>query len=159
MSIIFEVILYLAVGTFHWWWTQNLSFSGISPDFIFAAALCAAIIAGPVKGAAWGFFLGLYADMLGSGLLGGYALTYTLLAYGVYVLKRHFDMLNPFSQLVSALFLSLLCMLFYQVLSLSFSRLNPLYLKNFLVVPFFNAIAVPVVFQVFYWFKRRTGVL
>ena len=159
MTIIFDVLLYLAVGSFHWWWTQNLAFFGMSPDFIFAAALCAAIIAGPVKGAVWCFFLGLYADMLGTGMLGGYALTYTLLVYGVYFLKRHFDMLNPFSQLVAALLLSWLCMFFYQMLNLAFSRVNPLDLKNFLAVPFFNALAAPALFQVFFRLKRRTGVL
>ncbi|OGR42721.1 MAG: rod shape-determining protein MreD [Elusimicrobia bacterium GWA2_61_42] len=159
MSIILEVFIYLATGSFYWWWTQNLTVFALAPNLIFAAALCAAILAGPVKAVAWGFFLGLYADMLGASMFGGYALTYSLMAYAVYVLKRHFDMASPFSQLVAALVLSWACMLFYQALSLSFSSINPTGLKIFLVEPFLNALAVPVLFQVFYWFKRRTGVL
>jgi len=159
MTIIMEVFVYLATGSLYWWWTQNLTFFGMAPNLLFSAALCAAIMAGPVKGVAWGFFLGLYADMLGSTLFGGYALTYSLLAYAVYVMKRHFDMASPFSQLVAALALSWVCMFFYQGLCLVFARFNPLGLKIFLAEPFLNALAVPVVFQVFYQLKRRFDVL
>lgn len=159
MTLILELFLYLGAGSFYWWWSQNLPFFGLAPNFIFAAALSAAILAGPVKAVAWGFFLGLYADMLGVSLFGGYALTYSLMAYVVYVAKRHFDMNSFFSQLVAALSLSWLAMLFYQVLSLSFSRINPTGLKTFLAEPFLNALVMPVVFQVFYWFKRRFNVL
>lgn len=159
MTLLLEVLLYLASGAFYWWWTQNLVFFGLAPNFIFAAALSAAILAGPVKAVAWGFFLGLYADMLGVGMFGGYALTYSLMAYAVYVVKRHFDMDSFFSQLVAALSLSWLALLFYQGLALVFSRINPTGLRLFLAEPFLNALAVPVVFQVFYRLKRRTGVL
>jgi rod shape-determining protein MreD len=159
MTIILEVILYLATGSFYWWWTQNLAFFGLAPNLLFAAALCAAILAGPVKAVAWGFFLGLYADMLGASMFGGYALTYSLMAYAVYILKRHFDMASPFSQLMAALVLSGVCMFFYQGLSLAFARINPLGLKIFLAEPFLNALAAPVIFQVFYRLKRRFEVL
>ncbi len=159
MSLIIEALLYLATGTFYWWWTQHLTVFGLAPDFIFAAALSAAILSGPVKGIAWGFFLGLYADMLGTSAFGGYALTYTLMAYVVHLVKRQFDMDSFFSQLVAALSLSWVCMLFYMGLSLAFARLNPTGLKIFLAEPFLNALAVPVVFQVFYRMKRRFGVL
>lgn len=159
MSIIPEILLYLATGGFYWWWTQNISFFGLAPDFIFAAALCSAILAGPIKAITWGFLLGLYADMLGSSLFGGYALSYTLMAYVVYVMKRHFDLDSPFSQLVAALALSWLCMLFYQGLSVAFANTSPLGLKLFLAGPFLNALAVPVVFQIFLGFKRRFDIL
>lgn len=159
MSFIIELFLYLATGAVYWWWTQNLAVFGLVPNFVFAAALAASILAGPVKAIAWGFFLGLYADMLGAGALGGWALTYSLMAYAVYVVKRHFDMDSFFSQLVAALSLSWLSMLFYMGLTLAFSRINPTGLKIFLAEPFLNALAVPVVFRVFWLAKRRTGAL
>jgi rod shape-determining protein MreD len=159
MSLLLELLLYLGTGTLYWWWTQHLVFFGLAPNFIFAAALAAAILSGPVKGIAWGFALGLYADMLGVSVFGGWALTYTLMAYAVSVVKKHFDMDSLFSQLVAAVSLSWLSMLFYLGLSLAFARINPTGLKIFLAEPFLNALAVPVVFQVFYWFKRRSGVL
>ena len=159
MSILLEVAVYLAVGAGYWWWAQNLAFFGLVPNFVFASALCAAILAGPVKGIAWGFFLGLYADILGSNMFGANALTYTLMAYTVYVVKRHFDLDSPFSQLVAALSLSWLCMLFYRGLGLVFSSQSPMDLRGFLAEPFLNALAVPVLFQVFYRLKRRFDVL
>lgn len=159
MSLLVELAAYVSVGTLYWWWGQNLAFFGLVPNFIFAAALCAAILAGPVKGMAWGFFLGLYADMLGSSMLGGYALTYTLLAYAVYVFKRHFDMDSFFSQVVASVALSWACMLFYRLLATAFSTPGGLDLKVFLAEPFINAIAVPVVFQVFYRLKRSFGAI
>ena len=159
MSIILEVALYLAIGAGYWWWGQNLAFFGLVPNLVFAAALCAAILAGPVKAIAWGFFLGLYADILGSNMFGANALTYTILAYAVYVVKRHFDMDSPFSQLVAALSLSWISMLFYLGLGIIFSSPVALDLRVFLAEPFFNALAVPVMFQAFYRLKRRFGVL
>ena len=159
MSLVLELLIYLATGAAYWWWTQNLTVFGLAPNLLFAAALAAAVLSGPVKAVAWGFFAGLYADMLGSGMLGGWALTWSLMAYVVHQLKRQFDMSSPFSQLVAAPALSWVCMLFYQGLSLAFGRISPFSLKIFLAEPFLNALAVPVVFQVFYWLKRRSGAL
>jgi rod shape-determining protein MreD len=159
MSIIFEVVVYAAVGAGYWWWAQNLAFFGLVPNLVYASALCAAILAGPVKGIAWCFFLGLYADILGSSLFGANALTYTIMGYSVYVVKRHFDMDSAFSQLVAALSFSWICMLFYQGLGIVFSRPVTLDLRVFLAEPFLNALAVPVLFQIFIRLKRRLGVL
>lgn len=159
MSLILELVIYLSVGAGYWWLSQNLTIFGLVPNLLFACALCAAILAGPVKGIAWGFMLGLYMDLLGSEMFGAYALTYTVLAYTVHVVKRHFDMDSAFSQLVAALSLSWISMLFYQGLSIIFSRPGSLNLKVFLAEPFLDALAVPVLFQVLYGLKRRTGVL
>lgn len=159
MSVLLELAVYLSAGAGYWWLSQNLAVFGLVPNLLFACALCAAILAGPVKGIAWGFFLGLYMDLLGSELFGAYALTYTLLAYSVHVVKRHFDMDSAFSQLVAALSFSWLAMLFHQGLAVVFSRPGGLNLKVFLAEPFLNALAVPVLFQALRGLKRRTGVL
>ena len=154
-----DVLLYLLTGIFYWWWTGHLSIFGTAPNFIFLAALSAAVMARPVKALSYCFFLGLYLDLLGTNMFGAYALTYTLMAYGVYIMKRHFDMSATFSQLVTAPVMSVACMLFYQVLSLSMAKINPLSLKIFLVEPFLNAAAAPVVFYVFSRLKRKFEIL
>ncbi|HNW43001.1 MAG TPA: rod shape-determining protein MreD [Elusimicrobiales bacterium] len=159
MSIILEIALYLFIGAGYWWWAQNLAIFGLVPNLVFSSALCAAILAGPVKGIAWGFFLGLYADILGSSMFGANALTYTIMAYAVYIVKRQFDLDSLFSQLVAALSLSWTCMLFYQGLGIIFSRPASLDLRVFLAEPFLNALAVPVLFQIFYRLKRKFDVL
>jgi rod shape-determining protein MreD len=153
------MLLYLLTGLVHWWWTANLTVFGLAPNIIFVAALSAAIIARPAKALAYCFLFGIYLDLLGSSLFGAYALIYTLMAYGVYFMKRHLDLISSFSQVIAALALTVVSMLFYQVLSLTFARINPLHLKAFLVEPFLNAILAPIVFYFFSQLKRRFDLL
>jgi len=159
MGIIGDLLLYLLTGLIHWWWTANLSFFGVAPNIIFIAALSAAIIARPAKAIAYCFFFGIYLDLLGSNLFGAYALTYTLMAYGIYMMKRHLDLVGPFSQIIAALSLTLVTMLFYQALCLTLAKINPLQLKAFLVEPFLNAILAPIVFYIFVQLKKRFHLL
>ena len=159
MSLIGDILLYLVTGLVYWWWTANLSVFGVAPNIVFTAALSAAIIARPVKALAYCFFFGIYLDLLGSNLFGAYALTYTLMAYGIYVMKRHIDLVSPFSQVIAALALTAVSMLFYQAVSLTFAQINPLQLKVFLVEPFLNALLAPVMFYFFTQLKRRFNLL
>ena len=159
MSFIGDLLLYLLAGLVHWWWTSNLSVFGVAPNIVFAAALSAAIIARPAKALAYCFFFGIYLDMLGSNLFGAYALTYTLMAYGIYIMKRHLDLVSPFSQVIAAFTLTMISTLFYQGLSLTLAKINPLQLKAFLIEPFLNALLAPVVFYFFAQFKRRFDLL
>lgn len=159
MRHIGDILLFLVTGFVYWWWTWHLSVFGVAPNFIFLAALSAAVMARPVKAAAWCFFLGLYLDMLGAGFFGAYALIYTLMAYCVYVMKRHFDMSAPFSQFVAAPVMSAGCMLLYQALLFAMAKTSPLNLKNFLVEPFLNALAAPAVFYCFAGLKRKFSIL
>ncbi|MBI4803494.1 MAG: rod shape-determining protein MreD [Elusimicrobia bacterium] len=154
-----DLLLYAMTGLVHWWWAANLSIFGVAPNIAFMAALTAAILARPAKAMSYGFFFGVYLDLLGSNIFGAYALTYTLMAYGVYILKRHFDLIGGFSQIIAALMLSMLTMLFYQGLSLVFAKINPLELKAFLVEPFLNAALAPFVFYLFARLKKRFGIL
>ncbi len=159
MSLIGDILLYFLTGLVSWWWTSNLSVFGVAPNIIFTAALSAAIIARPAKALCYCFFFGIYLDMLGSNLFGAYALTYTLMAYGIYIAKRHLDLVSPFSQIIAALVLTAGSMLFYQGLSLTLAKINPLQLKTQLVEPFLNALLAPVVFYLFTQLKRRFDLL
>lgn len=159
MGLIGDALLYLLTGLLHWWWTTNLSVFGVAPNLIFTAALISAIIARPVKAITICFFLGIYLDLLGSNLFGAYALIYTLMAYGIYLVKRHIDLISAFSQIVAALILTVATMVFYQVLSLALAEINPLQLKAFLIEPFLNALIAPLVFYCFSQLKRRFNLL
>lgn len=159
MTIIGDLALYVLTCVFHWWWTTNVSVFGLSPNIVFIAALGAAILARPPKAMVYGFFFGAYLDLLGSGIFGAYALTYTLMAYSVYILKRRLDLIGGFSQIIAALSLSILTMLFDQSLSLIFARINPLGLKAFLVEPFLNAALTPFVVYLFTRMKKGAGIL
>ncbi len=159
MSLIGDALLYLLTGLLHWWWTANLSVFGVAPNLIFTAALASAIIARPAKAVTLCFFLGIYLDLLGSNLFGAYALSYTIMAYGIHLLKRHIDLITVFSQIVSAFILTMVTMVFYQALSLALAKINPLQLKAFLVEPFLNALIAPIVFYFFSHLKRRFNLL
>jgi len=159
MIFIGDILLYVLTGLVHWWWTTNMSAFGVAPNIVFMAALSAAILARPAKAMAYGFCFGVYLDLLGSNIFGAYALTYTLMAYVVYILKRHFDLISGLSQIISALAFSVLTMLFYQILSLIFAKINPLELKTFIVEPFLNAALAPCVFYLFTRLKKRSGIL
>ena len=155
MRLMGDILIYLLTGVIYWWWTTNLSIFGVAPNIIFVAALAAAIIARPAKALVYGFFFGIYLDMLGSNLFGAYALTYTLMAYGIYIMKRHLDLVSPFSQVIAAFTLTMISMLCYQGLSLALAKINPLQLKAFLVEPFLNALLAPIVFYFVAQLKRR----
>ena len=159
MSVIGDILLCVLTGIISWWWTANLSVFGVAPNIVFLAALSVAIISRPPKAIAYCFFLGVYLDLLGSNLFGAYALTYTLMAYGVYIVKRNLDLVSPFSQVIAALSLTPVIMLFYLALSLTLADINPLQLKTFLVEPFLNALLAPVVFYFFAQLRRRFGLL
>ena len=159
MSVIGDILLYVLTGLVHWWWTANLAVFGVSPNIIFVAAMSAAIIARPAKALAYCFCFGIYLDLLGSNIFGAYALTYTLMAYGIYIMKRHLDLVSPFSLVIAALSLTVVSMLFYQALSLTLAKINPLQLREFLVEPFLNAILAPVMFYFFSQLKRRFDLL
>ena len=159
MSLIGDILLYLLTGLVYWWWTANFTVFGMAPNIIFTAALSAAILARPAKALAYCFFFGIYLDLLGSNLFGAYALTYTLMAYGIYVMKRHLDLVSPFSQVIAALVITIVSMLFYQGLSLTLAKINPLQLKAFLVEPFLNALLAPLVFYFFAQLKRSFDLL
>ncbi|HBB67772.1 MAG: rod shape-determining protein MreD [Elusimicrobia bacterium GWA2_56_46] len=159
MIIMGDILLYALTGIVYWWWTANLSVFGVAPNLIFIAALSAAIIARPAKALAYCFFFGLYLDFLGASLFGAYALIYTLMAYGIYMMKRHLDLVGSFSQVVAALILTPVIMFFYQGLSLTLGRINPLQLKGLLIEPFLNALLAPLMFHFFAQLKKRSGIL
>ena len=159
MRITGNILLYLLIGSIHWWWTTNLSVFGTAPNMIFAAALSSAIISRPVKAIAFCFFFGIFLDLLGANLFGAYALIYTLMAYGVYLLKRHIDLAGSFPQVAAAMILTVVTMLLYQALSLSLAKVGPLQLKAFLVEPFLNALIAPIVFSFFSQLKKRFDLL
>jgi rod shape-determining protein MreD len=159
MPFIWDAVVYLLTGILHWWWTANLSFFGIAPNLIFTAALTYAIMARPLRAITMCFFFGIYLDLLGSNLFGAYALIYTVMAYGVHLVKRNIDLVAPFAQIVSAMILTVATMACYQTLSLALAKINPLQLKAFLVEPFLNALAAPVMFSVLAQFRRRLDLL
>ncbi|MDT8285538.1 MAG: rod shape-determining protein MreD [Elusimicrobiales bacterium] len=146
MTFLKDAAFFLVLSTAHWWLHWSFPMGGLAPNLLFAGALSYAVIGGPVRGIAWPFLFGLYADVLGAGLAGSWALIYTLIGYVVQVIKRHFDLDSPFSQSAAALVLSLLSLIAYQSAYLIVGGLSPLPLRAMLLEPLISALAVPLVF-------------
>lgn len=146
MTIIRQLVIYFAVIIFHWWWGTHWTVDGIAPNIVFVGVMCAAVLYGPVSSHAFGFCWGLYLDILGTSLFGGYALTFTLLVYTVRWFCRQMEIVGPFSHAVMAWIMSVAGMLFYQLLALIF--LHELVWRGWEVFfwePCLNALIMPVV--------------
>ncbi len=146
MTLLRDSAFFLFFSAAHWWLHWAFPLGGLAPNLLFAAALSSAVVGGPVRGIAWPFLFGLYADILGSGLAGSWALLYTLIGYAVQVMKRHFDLGSALSQAAAALALSLFSLAAYQSAYLSIGGLSPLPLRSILLEPLISALTVPPVF-------------
>lgn len=145
MTLLRDAAFFLFLSASHWWLHWAFPMGGLAPNLLFAAALSSAIVGGPVRGIAWPFLFGLYADILGAGLAGSWALLYTLVGYAVQVMKRHFDLDSPLSQAAAALVLSLFSLAAYQSAYLLIGGLSPLPLRSILLEPLISALTVPPV--------------
>lgn len=155
MTTLRDLFFFLLICAGHWWLHWAFPMGGLAPNLLFASAFAAAVTGGPVRGIALPFFFGLYADLLGAGAAGSWALIYTLIGYTVQVMKRHFDLGSPFSQAAAALVLSLLSLFAYQSAYLAVSGMSPLPLKVLLLEPLITALTVPPVFLLACRFSRR----
>jgi rod shape-determining protein MreD len=142
-----DAAFFLVMSAAHWWLHWSFPMGGLSPNLLFAAALSSAILGGPVRGIAWPFLFGLYADILGAGLAGSWALLYTLIGYAVQVMKRHFDLGGPFSQAAAALVLSLMSLAAYQFAYMAIGGISPLPVRSILLEPAISALTAPLVFH------------
>lgn len=146
MIFLKDAVFFLVMSVAHWWLHWSFPMGGLAPNLLFAAALSCAVIGGPVRGIAWPFLFGLYADVLGAGLAGSWALIYSLLGYVIQVVKRHFDLNSPFSQSAAAIVLSFASLAAYQSAYMVIGGVSPLPIRSMLLEPFISALTVPFVF-------------
>ncbi|MBI4655157.1 MAG: rod shape-determining protein MreD [Elusimicrobia bacterium] len=156
MKFFNSLIVYFAAVVVYWWFSLNFTVFGITPNVVFACVLSIAVIATPVTALTFGFFWGIYMDLMGtSALFGGWALIYTLMVYIIYLIKKQFDMTGAFSQILLSVVLSEISLVCYQILSLILSKINPLSLKIFLIEPVLNALLMPFVFSILVFIRKK----
>lgn len=157
MSFLRQLIVYLCAVSIHWWWTFHWAVHGVSPNIVLVSAMCVSALCNPFTGHAFSFMAGLYLDMLGTSLFGGYALTFTMTAYAIQWFKRHMDVVSPFSQSTMAWTMSVAGILFYQIVALVF--LHKLAWRGwgvFIFEPLLNALITPPVFIVFRTLRKKS---
>jgi len=142
------VMIYVVTVMLHWWLMTHVAIWGMSPNLVFISAFSCAALLGPVAGIIMSFLWGLYIDILGIGLMGGYALTYTLAAYFVFWFKQHMDVVSPFSQAIMAWIVSFVALAFYQIIAVIFAHDVVMKWPRLIFEPFLNAAIAPFVFAV-----------
>lgn len=74
VALLVAVILQVAIAPY-------LAVFGVVPNIVFLVVVTLALVEGPVAGCAAGFVGGLMFDLLGSGVVGPYALVLTVVGY------------------------------------------------------------------------------
>jgi rod shape-determining protein MreD len=78
--IYYLLMMVLALGLQHGV-SDLVAIRGVAPDFILIAVCAISLYAGRGNGTLWGLMVGFLEDMLGSGLLGGRALSLSLVSF------------------------------------------------------------------------------
>lgn len=159
MKFFGNIFVFIFVSVVYWLFNNNFPLFSIAPNLLFTSAISLAILLNPVVALSFCFFWGLYMDMMGANAFGAYALIYTLTCYAVHISKKHFDFDMPIPQIILVFVLSVLAFLFYQLLSLIFTDINPLRLKSLLIEPIVNSLLIPFVFAIFYYLRRKLKIL
>jgi len=144
-----RALAFFAAGiVVEWLWSTLLPVFGLAPRVVLILTISAASCGGSVAGQCYGFFWGLFLDVLSAHTFGAGALALTLVGYSVGNLRRQMDVSSPPSQMMVVGFVSVAYGLFVGLMGLVFERhfygpgwydlvLGTLY--NVLVAPIFFA--------------------
>ena len=154
MKILAEAFFLVAIAILQCQWENHLSVYGISPDFIFAAALALSAFLPPSRGSLWAFFAGIYADMYYGSPLGANALVYTLSSWLFQKVSQRFDLYDHLTQAIAMLIFSFPACILCWILSALFANDTWFSWKYVCLVPFFNAAAAPFLFPAVLGIKR-----
>jgi len=127
-------------------------FGETSPQWCLIFITALAIHHGSLAGELFGFFLGLFVDVLSVQLFGGHCLIFTWVGYGVGRFKRQIDVSRTLSQMVLLFVISLIYgMLFALIYLISFHSFPLAMARTFVIQAFYNTLLAPLVF---YWIEK-----
>jgi rod shape-determining protein MreD len=130
-----------------WLWSTCWPVCGLSPCVLLILTIAIASCAGPVAGQCYGFFWGVFLDVLSAHTFGAGALALTLAGYSVGSLRRQMDVSSPPSQVMVVALVSVAYALFLGLVGLVFERR---FLWGgwavFIGVPLYNCLVAPPIF-------------
>lgn len=130
-----------------WLWSSYWTVFGLAPCLLLVMTVAIASYAGPVSGQCYGFFWGLFLDVVGVHTFGASALALTLVGYCVGVIRRQMDVSSPASQAMVVGFVSVAYAVFLALAGLVFERR---FLWGgwalFVGVPLYNFLVAPPIF-------------
>ncbi len=155
-GILRAAALFVGAMVLQWWWNTHLSYWGAAPQFLFVLTILLAARRGPVLGMFAGFGWGLYVDGVRAELFGASALTFTLAAYFVGVIRHQIDLrsIGP---------LAVMTCLFTWGGFIGFWILGLIFTKRFewsgwisvVMTPLLNALTITLLAQIFAVRQRR----
>jgi len=152
-----RALAFFAAGiVVEWLWSTLLPVFGLAPRVVLILTISAASCGGSVAGQCYGFFWGLFLDILRPDLFGGNALVLLLAGYGTGVLRRQIDVTDPVSHCVVVCAMTCCCFLLYGLLGLVFAEgfLWPGW-PAFLFDPLYNCLVVPFAALSVSWVRAR----
>ena len=85
-------LIFIGAMFLQWWWNTHFAYWGAAPQFLLVLTILIAARRGTVVAMLAGFGWGLYLDVARAELFGASALTLTLAAYLVGVVRRQVDL-------------------------------------------------------------------
>lgn len=117
-KIITLIIIYLCSAVLQWYANYIFIPMGLSLNVLIVFTLAIAASTNPVASIAFGFFSGLYLDFIGVHLFGLYALSHTVAAFLVFMLRADVNFSLPLVQIIFSAAAAVFCMLVYSILGL-----------------------------------------
>lgn len=156
--IIFVIIILFFIFIQSTPFYENISIQDVYPDLILISFLLIALFIGPFGGEILGFGVGFFLDVLGGGLLGITAFTYTVLGYGTGLIGEKiygrgilFPVLLLFiGTILKGIILSLLATIFLEAGYFGFFKEGKIFLESVL-----NAVIAPFFFLIFSSIEKR----
>ena len=93
-------VIFIGAMFVQWWWNTHFAYWGAAPQFLLVLTILIAARRGAVLGMLAGFGWGLYLDVARAELFGASALTLTLAAYFVGIIRRFWVSSGPARQIV-----------------------------------------------------------
>lgn len=146
--IILTFIFFIS-SIIHWALASAFVSFNIGVSFMFAAACSVCMMFPKWSGYTFAFFGGLFLDFFGVNMFGGYALTFTVCAAIIYLVKMKMDLELVLSQSVLIFILSIFSTLFYNFVGIVFLKGTAWHgFESLFLGSLINALVAPFVFYV-----------
>jgi rod shape-determining protein MreD len=149
--------LFLIAAFLQWWWSTRFSFEGLSPQMLLILTVAIAARFGPNPGMSYGFFWGLFLDVLRPQLFGGNAFSLMLVGFAAGTVRRQIDVGDIVSQFVVTFMMTWGYFLLYGILGAVFAKSFAwVGWPAFLFDPLYNCLLVPFAAAACSWLRGRT---
>lgn len=148
MKYILGIFLFFMGLAVQWFWSTHMTAWGMAPHILLMLTIAVAGRSGPVAGQCYGFAWGIFLDVASAHIFGSNALAFTLVGYGVGVLRRQMDVESLAPQIILVALLTPVYFLFIGLVGAVFEHAF-LWIgwNRFLLEPLYSCIVAPLGFK------------